>query len=339
MNAAETTLLTQCQQIIADSGEIDDPELAAEVLYAALRLVKDSPGRADNKLVLRTLKELRYGFKVFRPYQGQRKVSIFGSARTPTTDPDYELAAEFGRRISGAGYMVITGAGGGIMEAGHQGAGQANSFGIAIKLPFEQATNSIIAGDEKLAHFRYFFSRKLMLLKETHAVALFPGGFGTHDEAFEVLTLISTGRADPMPIVLLEHPGGNYWRRWENFIRESLLGNGFISPEDMTLWTITTDADEAARHIAKFYSNYHSMRYHHDDLILRLAQAPSPEKFRAIQKDFADLLRPGGEFRLAGAEAEPSPAPLPEYVRLVFQFNRRVPGKLRQLLDRLNDNE
>ncbi len=337
MSTADAELLAQCRQLINQTGIKEDPELAAEILHAALRLVKDSPGRADSKLVLRTLKELRYGFKIFRPYQGQRKISIFGSARTPAADPDYQLAAEFGRRIARAGYMVITGAGGGIMEAGHQGAGQENSFGVAIKLPFEQATNSVIAGDEKLAHFRYFFSRKLMLLKETHAIALFPGGFGTHDEAFEVLTLISTGRTDPLPIVLLEHSHGNYWKKWEEFIRVNLLNRGFISPEDMALWTIARDVGDAIDHIQRFYSNYHSMRFQRDDLILRLANAPQPDGLASIGQEFSDLLRPGGTFRVAGSDIEPAGAPVPEFARLVFPFNRRAPGRLRMLIDRLNE--
>ncbi len=336
MSTTDAVLLAQCQKLIAETGIQDDPELAAEILHAALRLAKDSPGRADSKLVLRTLKELRYGFKIFRPYQGQRKISIFGSARTPATDPDYQLAAEFGRQIARAGYMVITGAGGGIMEAGHQGAGQENSFGVAIKLPFEQTTNSVIAGDEKLAHFRYFFSRKLMLLKETHAIALFPGGFGTHDEAFEVLTLISTGRTDPLPIVLLEHPNGNYWKKWEEFIRVNLLERGFISPEDMALWTIARDVPDAIEHIHRFYSNYHSMRFQRDDLILRLAKAPQPDDLANLGREFVDLLRPGGTFRVTGADIEPAGAPVPEFARLVFPFNRRAPGRLRMLIDRLN---
>ena len=336
MSTTDAALLAQCQQLIIQTGIKDDPELAAEILHAALRLVKDSPGRADSKLVLRTLKELRYGFKVFRPYQGQRKISIFGSARTPAGDPDYQLAAEFGRRVAHAGYMVITGAGGGIMEAGHQGAGQENSFGVAIKLPFEQTTNSVIAGDEKLAHFRYFFSRKLMLLKETHAIALFPGGFGTHDEAFEVLTLISTGRTNPLPIVLLEHPHGNYWKKWEEFIRVNLLDRGFISPEDMALWTVARDVDDAIEHIQRFYSNYHSMRFQKDDVILRVAKVPDPQHLARLSSDFADLLRPGGTFRIAGAEIEAAGAPVPELARLAFPFNRRAPGRLRMLIDRLN---
>lgn len=337
MSTTDAVLLAQCQKLIAETGIQDDPELAAEILHAALRLVKDAPGRADSKLVLRTLKELRYGFKVFRPYQGQRKISIFGSARTPAADPDYQLAAEFGRQIARAGYMVITGAGGGIMEAGHQGAGQENSFGVAIKLPFEQTTNSVIAGDEKLAHFRYFFSRKLMLLKETHAIALFPGGFGTHDEAFEVLTLISTGRTDPLPVVLLEHPNGNYWKKWEEFIRVNLLDRGFISPEDMALWTIARDVGDAVEHIHRFYSNYHSMRFQRDDLILRLAEAPQTDDLANLGREFADLLRPGGTFRVTGADIEPAGAPVPEFARLVFPFNRRAPGRLRMLIDWLNN--
>ena len=332
----DDTLRALCRKLIDEQNITTDPELAAEIVHAAIRLVKDAPGRADSKLVLRTLKELRYGFKIFRPYQSRRKVSIFGSARTLADDPDYKVAADFGRAMATAGYMVITGAGGGIMEAGNEGAGQDKSFGVAIKLPFEQATNPVIAGDEKLAHFRYFFSRKLMLLKETHAVALFPGGFGTHDEAFEVLTLISTGRTDPLPLVMLERPGGDYWNKWERFVRENLLDRGFISPEDMALWHIAVDVNDAVAHIHKFYGNYHSMRYQKDDVILRIAHPPDAESLAGLAVDFADLLRPGGAFHLTGPEVEPADAPVPHYARLVFPFNRRAPGRLRMLIDRLN---
>ncbi len=336
MKAGKTLALERCRQLLAELHIDHDADLAAEIVQAALRLAADKPGRADMKLVLRALKELRYGFKMFRPYHDRRKVSIFGSARTARTDPDYQTACDFGRQIATAGFMVITGAGSGIMEAGHEGAGQANSFGVAIKLPFEQETNPVIAGDEKLAHFRYFFSRKLMFVKETHAVALFPGGFGTHDEAFELLTLVQTGRANPMPLVMIERPGGDYWPCWERFVRENLLRRNLISPEDTALWTITDNVRQAVDAITTFYRNYHSLRFRDGQIIMRIRHAPDESEINALRHDFADLFDRGTLALLNGRESEPAPVPVPEMPRLVFEFNRRSPARLYMLIDRLN---
>ena len=233
--------------------------------------------------------------------------------------------------------MVITGAGGGIMAAGHEGAGLAHSFGVAIRLPFEQKTNDFIANDEKLIHFRYFFSRKLVFVKETHAIALFPGGFGTHDEGFEVLTLVQTGRCDPLPIVLMEAPGGTYWKAWDSFIRQELLGQELISPEDTCLYFITQNPVEGVRHIARFYRNYQSLRYMQEHLVLRIKQAPTAEELAVLQGDFQDIVVDGKMELVAAQEVEPGTEILPDTPRLRFAFDRRLLARLRMLIDRLND--
>jgi uncharacterized protein (TIGR00730 family) len=230
MKSTDTALQEKCLQFLDSLAIKDNRELAADMMQTVIKLAKDDPGRSEMKLMLRSFKELRYAFKVFKPYRGQRKISIFGSARTAPDHPNYKLAMQFAKLAAADGFMVITGAGGGIMEAGHEGAGQAASFGVAIRLPFEQKTNPVIEKDAKLIHFRYFFSRKLVFVKETHAIALFPGGFGTHDEGFEVLTLVQTGRCDPMPIVLIEQPGGTYWKAWDHFIRDELVTADLVSP-------------------------------------------------------------------------------------------------------------
>jgi uncharacterized protein (TIGR00730 family) len=327
------------QALLDTAGIAKDRELAAEMLHAVLKLAHDEPGRGEMKLMARSFKELRYAFKIFKPYRQRRKVSVFGSARTLETHPNYILAADFGRRLAEAGFMVITGAGGGIMAAGHEGAGTESSFGVAIKLPFEQRTNPVIEGDQKLIHFRYFFSRKVVFIKETHAIALFPGGFGTHDEGFEALTLVQTGRADPMPIVLIEEPGGTYWRDWDLFIRNNLLTAGLIDPDDTCLYYITHDAQDAVEHIRRFYRNYHSCRYLKDELYLRIHHAPTPEELAQLNTDFRDICldgRTGGGIEVRSTQIFDEETLVPNLPRLVLKFDRRSLAKLRQLIDRLN---
>ncbi len=328
--------LRQCRKLLEQVGITEDSELAAELIQTVLRMAEDRPGRAEMKLILRAIKEIRYGFKMFKPYRGCRKISIFGSARSVSSSPDYAAARQFGQLIRAAGFMVITGAGGGIMQAGHEGAGLNQSFGVAIKLPFEQKVNAVISGDPKLAYFRYFFSRKLMFIKESNAVALFPGGFGTHDEAFEALTLVQTGRADPMPIVMIDHPGGTYWRRWEAFVREALLAEAMISPVDTSLYLITDDVNTAVSHITTFYRNYISLRFVDRRLVLRLRHPPAADELDRLNADFHDILAEDRIRLASAAEIEPVDAPIPNLPRLVLHFNRNSPARLRQLIDRLN---
>jgi len=262
--------------------KIDDGDLVAELIANSLKLLRDGSNRGDLKLVNRSFKELRYALKIFAPYRDVRKVSIFGSARTPIDDPDYLAAAEFGKKMAALRWMVITGAGGGIMAAGHGGAGRDPSFGLSIRLPFEQKTNEFIADDPKLINFKYFFTRKLMFLRSSHAVVLFPGGFGTMDEGFEVLTLIQTGKSTPMPIVMVDRPGGRFWTAWQEYVEQHLLDRKLISPEDFHLYKITDSVDVAVQEVVNFYKNFHSVRYYRDDVIMRLHKAPNESQLNEI---------------------------------------------------------
>jgi uncharacterized protein (TIGR00730 family) len=316
---------------------VQDGDLVGEIVANAMKLLRDQTNRGDIKLIDKSFKELRYAMKVFAPYRDVRKISIFGSARTAEEHIDYKQALEFGKQMAAAGWMVITGAGGGIMAAGHGGAGAEPSFGLAIRLPFEQATNAFIANDKKLINFKYFFTRKLMFVRSSHAIALFPGGFGTMDEGFEVLTLVQTGKSVPMPIVFVDSPGANYWGAWQEYVKTQLLARGLINEADLRLYKITASLEEAVHEITHFYSNYHSLRYSRDEVILRLQRAPTPEQLDQIRKLFGDL-KVRGDFRVSDAlpveHDEPTLAHLP---RLIFTFNRRDHARLRMLIDFLND--
>ena len=246
------------------------PEFLRQIKETADKLLLDGASRGDVKMMNVAFKELRYALKIFRlPWiSSRRKVTVFGSARTKPDNTSFTQAVEFGKRIAAAGYMVVTGAGGGIMEGAHIGAGKENSLGLNIMLPFEQSANSVISGaGERLVTLKYFFTRKLMFVKETDAVVLFPGGFGTLDEGFEVLTLVQTGKSHLFPIVCLDHPGGTFWKRWEDFVVSELLGRKLISPDDRALYFVTDSLDEAIREVIDFHRVYHSMRYVKGDLI------------------------------------------------------------------------
>jgi uncharacterized protein (TIGR00730 family) len=310
--------------------------LIQQLKETADKLIRDHANRGDVKLLSTALKELRYAFKVFGSYRRRRKVTVFGSARLKADHPAYVQAVEFSRRMAEAGYMVITGAASGIMEAGHVGAGRESSIGVNILLPFEQSANSIIAGDVKLMHLKYFFTRKLLFVKESDAVALFPGGFGTLDEGFEVLTLVQTGKSHIFPIVMVDEPGGNYWKILDSFIKDVLLERGLISPADLALFKVTDSVEEAVREILGFYRVYHSMRYVHGDLVLRLQRRLPEPLFRRICTEFKDILE-AGTFEQTGALAEEANDPhLAELPRLRFRFDRRNLGRLRMLIDTIN---
>jgi len=309
-----------------------------EMLVTITRLAADGCGRGELKILNRALKELRYAFKVFAPYRGFQKASIFGSARTPPDHPHYLEAVRFAELIREAGWMVITGAGDGIMRAGHHGATREASFGVAIALPFEQETNDIIEGDDKLISFNYFFTRKLLFVKEADAIVLFPGGFGTQDEGFEALTLIQTGKAEPIPVVLCDAPGGTYWQHWREWVEAELLGNKMINKEDMGLFFVTDDMKDAVREILHFYRRFHSTRYVHDRLVIRM-KSPLPEGvIDRLNGEFPDIV---AEDRIkqvyeALPEEDGELAGLP---RLVFRFDRRSLGRLRFLINAVNDAE
>jgi uncharacterized protein (TIGR00730 family) len=302
------------------------------------KLARDGTSRGDLKILSRTLRELRYAFKVFAPYRRQRKVSVFGSARTCAEEPAYQQAVRFGRAMAAHDWFVVTGASAGIMEAGHRGAGREHSMGLNILLPFEQDVNPVIADDAKLVHMKYFFTRKLMFVKESDAVVCLPGGFGTLDEALETLTLLQTGKRDMLPVVLLDVPGGEYWQALQQFTEGQLVRGGMISPQDLSLYKITDDCDEAVNEVLSFFRVYHSMRYVKRHLVLRLHERPADERLEEIQTRFADILV-DGRFELRDAlpeeRGEPSLAHLP---RLAFHFNRTDHGRLRQLIDFLNLN-
>jgi len=317
-----------------------DADLSREMAVTSLKFLDTGASRGELRLASAALRELRYATKVFAPYEGVRKVTMFGSARTPPSDPCYGMAREFGRRIAESGWMVITGAGPGIMQAGHEGAGRDRSFGVNIRLPFEQSANPAIVGSPRLVTFRYFFVRKLFFVKESHAIVLFPGGFGTLDEAFEVLTLVQTGKTPPVPIVLVDRPGGDYWKRFLRFVEEVLRAQGLVSPEDTGLLQATEDVGEAVKAVLGFYRNYHSSRHLKDRFLVRLHRRPPEEALVALDRDFAGLLRPGeGGFEVhrGRARGECAQGPFAPPWRLLFPFDRQNSALLRRLVDRVNE--
>lgn len=318
--------------------------LVRDLVTAALKLIPDGRDSGELKLMTAAMKELRYAYRVFGEYPDPHKVTIFGSARTPEDHPDFLSAVEFSRRMAEAGWMVITGAGDGIMKAGHVGPGRESSFGVAIRLPFETTANDVIEGDEKLIHFRYFFTRKLMFLSQAEAVVCFPGGFGTMDEAFETLTLVQTGKASIIPIVLVQGqsvPGDGskttegYWQGFDRFVHEDLLARGWVSEEDPGLYYLAKDADDAAEHVLKFYRVYHSSRYVRDDLVIRLKKRLTEDAVAALNEEFAELVKSGDIHHRGPFEVEDDHLDLP---RLVFTHTRRRYGLVRRLIDRINES-
>ncbi len=323
--------------ICATAPDEFDQRLVREAITACLKLIPDGRDTGELKLMSAAIKELRYAFRVFAQYAEPMKCTIFGSARTPEGHPDYDAAVEFGKLIAQMGWMVITGAGDGIMKAGHVGPGRDASFGVAIRLPFETTANSIIAGDEKLIHFRYFFTRKLMFLFHADAVVLFPGGFGTMDELFETLTLVQTGKAAMMPIVLVEgvnRPGvRSYWQHFDSFVRDTLLERHMVSPEDLGLYYIAPTPQHAADHIARFYRNYHSSRYVRDQLVIRVRHELRDGDVESLNADFGSLVKEGKIGKSGPLPGEETNLDLP---RIVFRHTRHHFGLVRALIDRIN---
>jgi uncharacterized protein (TIGR00730 family) len=311
-------------------------DLIAEMFQTVAKLAGDGASRGDFKVLTRALKELRYAFKVFARYRRVRKVSIFGSTRVREEDPYYQMAKDVGRRLAEEGFMVITGAGGGIMQAGHEGAGKEQSFGVNIQLPFEQKPNRFIRRDPKLITFHFFFTRKLMFVKEGDAVVFFPGGFGTHDELIEALTLAQTGKSQVVPVLLVDMPGKGYWSRWEEFVRKEMLGRGYISEHDLSLFKIVEDIETAVQEIKTFYGNYHSYRFVKQNLIIRLNHPPTEALIDALNRDFRDILTEG-KVRETRALADESDDPDNLHLhRILVPFNRTAFGRLRQMIDLIN---
>jgi uncharacterized protein (TIGR00730 family) len=314
-------------------------DFVREIKESADKLLVDGASRGDVKLLHTAFKELRHCFRVFSRYKDKRKVTVFGSARTKPTHPTYQQAVDFGRKMADLDYMVITGAGGGIMEAGHLGAGRDMSLGLNILLPFEQSANSIMAGSDKLMTMRYFFTRKLMFVKETDAVVLFPGGFGTHDEGFEVLTLIQTGKSHMMPIILVDEPGGTYWKQWHQFIVDQLKASGLVSKPDTSLYTVTDSVDDAIAQIQQFYRVYHSMRFVKKDLVLRLKKDISDKKLDLLNAEFQDIIWEGTIERASADAQEANEPDLLNLPRLRFRFDRHGNARFREMIDVINASD
>ena len=317
-----------------DSGDVD---LITEMLVTTLKLQRGDPNRGDLKLVNSALKELRYSFEVFGRYRATRKVAVFGSARTPETDPNYQLAIALGKHMAEIErWMVITGAGPGTMEAANRGAGREASFGVNIRLPFEPDASSYI-DESRLVNFKYFFTRKLVFVRESHAFAMFPGGFGTLDETFEVLTLNQTGKAALNPIVLIEAPGTGYWEEWLEFVDGTLAQQRMIDRDDLHLFRFVTSVADAAAEITGFYRNYQSQRYVDEDLVLRMRRAPDEARLAALNEEFADIVVSGAIQVVRPSEREMREGDSLDLERIRLRFDRRRHGRLRLLVNRLND--
>ena len=310
-----------------------DSNLIEQLIGSSLKMSKDGTDSGQIKLMTRAFKEMRYAYNIFSQYPDRQRVSIFGSARTPEDHPDYIAAKAFSAAMSTMGWVCITGAADGIMKAGLEGAEKDSSFGLSIRLPFENSSNSVLAGDPKLITFRYFFTRKLMFLSHSHAVAAFPGGVGTQDELFEVLTLMQTGKANLIPLVLVEGQGGTYWSEWEKYVRAELLSNGWISAEDLSLFYLAPTVEAAVSHIRQFYSRYQSSRYVRDTLVIRLNAPLTLDQIRILNQEFQPLIK-SGEISIT--------KPLPEETdhldlfRIAFEHNHRKFGLLRSMIDRIN---
>ena len=333
---ADVELQKRIRELIAFKGGGYNEDEVADILENALKLLTDVKNTGDVRVIRTALRELRYSFRLFAPYAHVRKVTIFGSARTKPGKLEYQQAVEFGRKIAKAGFMVITGAGPGIMQAGHEGAGPEKSFGVNIRLPWEQSANPVIAEDRKLITFKYFFTRKLIFIRHSDAIALFPGGFGTLDEGYEAITLMQTGKSQLMPLVLMDKPGGTYWKTWDKNIREHLLRDRLISPDDLHLYQITDNADEAVKIISRFYRNFDSTRFVREQFVVRMKHPPSATALAALNEDFGDI-NLGGKIEIV----QPSPEEVEdgdrlELARIAFNFNRRDYGRLRQMIDALN---
>jgi uncharacterized protein (TIGR00730 family) len=324
------------RELVAEWGVTASPELIAEMIVTALRMGRDAVPVADLKMINRSLKELRAASKVFAPYQGVRKVAVFGSARTASSATEFKAAEQFALTMRNEGYMIVTGGGDGIMGAAQRGAGREHSFGLNIRLPFEQRANEVIDGDPKLVNFNYFFTRKLNFLKESHAIALFPGGFGTMDEGFECLTLMQTGKARIIPMVLVDKPGGSYWKTWINFLHDHLLKEGLVSRDDFHLFSVTDDVSVAVKQIVGFYRNFHSYRWVGEQLVFRLQRQLTDQAIERLNDEFVDLFEKRPlvvTSPLKPEQNEPDTLHLP---RLTCGPHRRNFGRMRQLIDGIN---
>ncbi len=312
----------ELEALLERAGAGRNRDLLVDILRTAVGLAGDDVSRLDLKITASALREMRTAFATFRPYEGTPKVTMFGSARTRPDDPLYDQARRLAAELAARDWMIITGAGPGIMAAGLEGAGRENSFGVTIRLPFEDSANEFIEGDEKLVSMKYFFTRKLMLVKESSGFVALPGGFGTQDETFELFTLQQTGKSVPTPVVLLDTPGGTYWRAWLSFVRDELVDGGLVNEADLELFVVTDDVDEACEEIVGFYRNYHSIRWAGDQLIVRMRQAPSADQLEALNRSHGDLLVDGTIESVDASPAERSSHDHVELPRIGMTFDK-----------------
>jgi len=326
------------RELVRDWGAEKSPELIEEMIVTALKIARDRMSVADLKLINRSIKEMRYTAKVFAPFQHLRKVAVFGSARTSADSPEFKVAKDFAREMVAQNFMVITGGGDGIMGAAQRGAGREHSFGLNIRLPSEQRANEVIEGDPKLINLNYFFTRKLTFVKEAHAFALFPGGFGTLDETFEVLTLMQTGKARVIPVVLLDRPRGSYWETWMKFLTDRLLKSGFVSQEDFSFFKIMHNVREAVAEILQFYEVYHSARWVGQRLVVRINQRLSSKAIAGLNERFGDIVRSGEIIQGAALRQEKTEPEIWDLPRLLLTPYRGRFGRIRQLIDAINSS-
>jgi uncharacterized protein (TIGR00730 family) len=329
------SLQTELSELITQLPSMKHGGLIQQALTTLMRMAEVEADRLDWKILNASLQDMEQAFRVFYPYRHVRKISIFGSARLAPDSPGYQVAVDFAKCVTQQGFMVITGGGPGIMQAGNEGATAEKSFGLNIRLPFEQGSNPFIEGDRKLVNFKYFFTRKLFFLRESDALALFPGGFGTLDEAFECITLMQTGKSELVPLVLIDQPGGNYWHSWETYMKDHLLKQGLISPDDLNLYTITDRIDVACEAIASFYRVFHSSRYVGEQLVLRLNSELSDAAVDDLNHQFGDMLVSGKIVKSLPLPQESRVSSV-ELPRLVMHFNQRDFGRLYQMIRMIN---
>ncbi len=327
------------QELIGLLGDIPRPEIVREMILASLKAGQEDDGAVDLKLMNTSLKEMRFTAKAFGPYRHTRKVAVFGSARTLPEETIYKMAISLGQKLAELEYMAITGGGPGIMQAVHEGAGSEYSFGVNIRLPFEQKSNPVIEGNPRSITYKYFFNRKVAFLKESDAIVVFPGGFGTLDEGMEALTLVQTGKHNPVPILLVDEPGGTYWSRWIEFVTKTLLVQGYIRKSDLALFERIDSTDVVVERIRRFYSRYHSLRYIGDFLVIRLRSEISQQKIEDLRSRFSEILKPQGDIFLSGPLPEETDEPeIRELPRLVLDFDRKHFAGLKAFIDSINND-
>ena len=328
--------LRMAQEVLASNKRDLRSLLYKQLLTNSLKCQKDDLDILDLKVITRAVDEFRHAACVFKPYRNTRKVSIFGSARVPRRSPYYRLAVRLGQLLVKAGFMVITGGSEGIMRAGIEGAGAENSFGANILLPSEEGPNKLIKDDPKVIRFKYFFTRKIFFVMEADAIALFPGGFGTHDEGFEVLTLLQTGKAPPMPVVLMELPGEEYWESWDNFVKKQLLDREFVSQPDLSFYRIMHSPEEATEWVRSYYSTYHSLRQVRDRLVIRLNRELSDGDVRGLNERFHDLVTAGDIAKTKALPDEADEPTLASKPRISFANNKKSAGRLNEMILEIN---